>query len=139
MGMRLEVRLPFDEPTFLERSANFAGSYWRSRYFAVTGDWNCRVLVMPDELGATPSGDNPNVRCNRWQLRAALTYEHSHVRFLALWGGQRGDGPGGTGDFVADVQDGTARQPTAHFARRGVVKELVMLLPGASEPALLEP
>src|SRR6516164_5733952 len=33
-GARLELYIPFDEPTFLERSVDFAGGDWRARFLA---------------------------------------------------------------------------------------------------------
>src|SRR5271154_1753630 len=31
---RLEIYIPFEEPTFLEKSVDFANSDWRARFFA---------------------------------------------------------------------------------------------------------
>src|SRR6516225_1227979 len=33
-GSRLELYIPFDEPTFLKKSVDFADSDWRARFFA---------------------------------------------------------------------------------------------------------
>src|SRR5580693_873132 len=33
-GVRLEIFLPFEETTFLEKSVDFAGPEWRDRFFA---------------------------------------------------------------------------------------------------------
>src|SRR5690349_20577670 len=36
-GARLELYIPFEEPTFLETSVDFADRDWRARYFAAKG------------------------------------------------------------------------------------------------------
>lgn len=95
-GLRLEVRLPFDEPTFLRESVTFAGDQWRDRFYRVKTDPKTRLLVMPEELGPPPTGSNPYARNNLWQLYTALAWGPEKVRFLCLWNRQAGDGPGGT-------------------------------------------
>ena len=80
-GARLELRLAFDEPTFLQKSVAFAGDNWVERYFKVKSNDKTRIYVMPDELGptrktpirspATISG-NFTLRCPGDQRRCAL-------------------------------------------------------------------
>src|ERR1700730_645789 len=47
--MALELYIPFDEPTFLANSVDFADAGWRNRYFAAKS--KATLHVMPDELG----------------------------------------------------------------------------------------
>jgi hypothetical protein len=66
---RLELYIPFEEPTFLEKSVDFADRDWRARFFAVK---TRRVLYSaPRALEPTPEGDDPYERNNRWMLDAA--------------------------------------------------------------------
>jgi hypothetical protein len=101
---RLEVRIPFDEPTFLRDSVDFAGAEWRARYFAVKADARTRLLVMPEILGPTPPGTDPYERENQWLLDCALAHGADRVEFLFLWNGEGGDGPGGTRHMVAEIK-----------------------------------
>jgi hypothetical protein len=50
---------------------------------------------MPAELGPAPRDVNPFERLNQWLLSTALVNTHEQLRFLALWDGQKGEGPGG--------------------------------------------
>src|SRR5271166_1622553 len=48
---RLELYIPFEEPTFLEKSIDFADSDWRARFFAAKA--RGILHVAPRELGPT--------------------------------------------------------------------------------------
>jgi hypothetical protein len=102
--MRLEVRIPFDEPAFLQKSVAFAGENWVHRYFALKGNSRTRLLRMPDELGPLPKGENPFGRNNLWQLYSALAWGPEKVRFVCLWNRKGGDGPGGTEHMYETVK-----------------------------------
>lgn len=95
-GLRLEIRIPFDEPTFLKNSVTFAGESWRDRYDAVKNNRLTTLFMMPEELGLTPADANPYERNNLWMLYTALSMGPEKVRFICLWDGKGGDGPGGT-------------------------------------------
>jgi hypothetical protein len=95
-SLSLEIRIPFDEPTFLEKSVTFADESWGERFDQVKKHKNTRALVMPQELGPLPKGINPYARNNLWQLYTALAWGPEKVRFICLWNRQGGDGPGGT-------------------------------------------
>ncbi|HET8916547.1 MAG TPA: TRAFs-binding domain-containing protein [Candidatus Binatia bacterium] len=108
-GLRLELRIPFDEPTFLRNSVAFAPGNWTDRFYQVKGNPNTKLLVMPDELGPTPKEANPYARDNLWQLHAALSWGPDKVRFVCLWNRKGGDGPGGTGHMYETVQKYSGR------------------------------
>jgi len=59
LGLRSEIRIPFDERTFLKNSVSFAGEIWRDRYHAVKNDRLTTLFIMPEELGPTPADANP--------------------------------------------------------------------------------
>ena len=81
-GTTLELYIPFDEPTFLEESVDFAGANWRQRFFAAKA--KAALHVAPDELGPLPPGDNPYERNNMWMLEAAARFgpEKTHLHLL---------------------------------------------------------
>ena len=103
-GARLDLRLPFDEPTFLQKSVALAGDIWVERYFKVKSDDKTRIYVMPDELGPTPKDTNPYARNNLWQLYTSLSWGPDKVRFVCLWNRKGGDGVGGTQHMYETVQ-----------------------------------
>jgi hypothetical protein len=109
-GARLELYIPFDEPTFLENSVDFADSDWRARYFAVKA---AAVLhVAPNNLGPLREGEDPYERNNRWMLESALRFGADKVDFVCLWDGGGGDGPGGTRHMMDAVR---SRGGRAHW------------------------
>jgi len=115
-GARLQVMLPFAEPEFIERSILPAsnGEHWRERYFAVTATLAEAPRIMPEELGPLPAGGrgrtvNAFARCNLWLLHTALAWGVDKVRFVCLWNGGGGDGPGGTSHMYNEVKRRTGR------------------------------
>jgi len=76
-----------------------------------------RVLVVvvpsaPVELGEPPknSGEGyPYERCNLWLLYTALAGGVDKVRFVCLWNGGGGDGPGGTAHMYSEVERRTGQ------------------------------
>jgi tetratricopeptide (TPR) repeat protein len=110
-GVKCQVLLPFAEPEFVERSVRPSadGSRWCDRFYAVTANPLSSVRVMPDELGPVPGGVDPFERANLWLLRSALALGVSKVRFVTLWNGGGGDGPGGTSHMVSEVRRLTGR------------------------------
>ncbi len=110
-GVRVQLLLPLDEPEFIERSVlpSEDGEAWRERYFALKASLVDTPRVMPDELGPLPKGANAFERCNRWLLHTALAWGQEKVRFICLWDGGGGDGPGGTAHMYNEVKRRTGR------------------------------
>jgi hypothetical protein len=108
-GLHLEIRVPFDEPAFLKNSVTFADGNWRNRYYAVKNNRFSTLFVMPEELGPTPENANPYERNNLWQLYTALSMGPEKVRFICLWDGKGGDGPGGTKHMYDTVLEHSGR------------------------------
>jgi hypothetical protein len=102
-GLRLEPYIPFDEPTFLEKSVDFANRDWRARYFAVK--MHAVLHVASSELGQLREGEDPYERNNRWMLESAFRFGPGKVDFVCLWNGQGGDGPGGAGHMMDAVRN----------------------------------
>lgn len=109
LGLRLQIRIPFDEVTFLKNSVTFAGESWRDRYYAAKNNELTEVFVMPEKLGPTPEGENPYERNNLWQLSSALSMGAEKVRFICFWDGKGGDGPGGTKHMIDEIQKRSGR------------------------------
>jgi tetratricopeptide (TPR) repeat protein len=108
-GVKLEVRIPFDEPTFIRNSVAFAPGNWTNRFYQVKSNPDTKLLLMPDELGPTPKGADPYARDNLWQLYTALSWGPGKVRFICLWNRKGGDGPGGTEHMYETVQKYSGR------------------------------
>lgn len=110
-GVRLQLLLPLPEPEFIEasllRSAD--GVRWRERYYALKAALPEPPREMPAELGPLPPGANPYERCNLWLLYSMLAYGPDKARFVCLWDGGGGDGPGGTRHMVHEVKRRTGR------------------------------
>jgi hypothetical protein len=98
----LEIYIPFEEPTFLEKSVDFAKSDWRARFFAAKS--RSALHVAPLELGPLPEGENAYERENRWMLDAAMRFGPDKVELVCLWNGEGGDGPGGAQHMMEEVR-----------------------------------
>lgn len=103
-GCPVHLHLQFNEADFLQASVAFAGETWVDRYYAVKEHALTRIRLQPDELGPLPKGGNPYVRNNLWQLYTALAHGVDKVRFVGLWNGAGGSGPGGTENMVETVR-----------------------------------
>ncbi len=108
-GMRLELRLPFNEPEFVGKSVAFAGQTWVDLYYRVRSAPLTKVLLMPQELGSTPPSRDPYERANLWQLYSALAEGPERVRFIALWNGEQSGRPGGTDHMIEAVRKRSGR------------------------------
>ena len=105
--MRLEIYIPFEEPTFLANSVDFAGGNWHDRYLAVKS--KATLHIMPDELGPLPAGQNAYERNNQWMLEQAARFGGEKIAFISLWNGQGGDGPGGARHLMDEARRKTTR------------------------------
>jgi hypothetical protein len=98
----LEIYIPFEEPTFLEKSVDFADRDWRARFFAAKA--RAALHVAPLELGPTREGEDPYERNNRWMLDAVMRFGADKADFVCLWNGEGGDGPGGAQHMMEEVR-----------------------------------
>src|SRR5262245_55320417 len=83
-SVKLEFYLPFDEPTFLANSVDFADAQWRDRFFSAK--LHAVIHIAVDELG--PSIEDPYERNNLWMLESAMRFGPQKVDFICLWNGQ---------------------------------------------------
>jgi tetratricopeptide (TPR) repeat protein len=105
--LHLQIRIPFEEPTFLRKSVSFAGGIWQDKFYKVKNNPNTKLYVMPDEIGAPPKGVDAYARDNLWQLYTALSLRPENaperVHFICLWNRKEGDGRGGTKDMYEQI------------------------------------
>ena len=100
-GAALELHLPLPEATFISKSVAFdkasstVPDRWRERFFAVRNQRSVRTTVMP-ATGGSEASDGVFERCNLWMLERAFSFGADKVRFICVWNGEGGDGPGGT-------------------------------------------
>lgn len=106
-GTRLELYIPFDEPTFLKESVDFADAAWRERYFATKA--RADFHVAPDERGPLAPGENAYERNNMWMLESAARFGGERLVFICLWNGKGGDGPGGAKHLMDEARRKTER------------------------------
>jgi len=103
-GAALRLHLPLDEEAFISTSVDFKKPVssmpdrWRERFLAVKAHPSTRIAVLPPD----PSNESVFERCNTWMLERALALGASKVRFICVWNGDDGDGPGGT-DHMREV------------------------------------
>ena len=102
-GVPLRVYLAFDEPTFLEKSVNFADDRWTERYRAVVA--RAQRFIAPEVLGPLPDDVDPFERTNAWMLDEARRIAGVNVSFICVWNGEGGDGPGGTKHMIDVVRE----------------------------------
>ncbi|CAN5726623.1 hypothetical protein BH11PSE8_BH11PSE8_05810 [soil metagenome] len=98
-GVRLQLMLPLPEAEFIRRSLlpSADGHAWRARFAAV----RARLPSPPQVLQDDPASHHAAAtsvfeRCNEWLLGTAFASGQERVRFICLWDGGGGDGPGGT-------------------------------------------
>ncbi|HRD33673.1 MAG TPA: tetratricopeptide repeat protein [Rhodocyclaceae bacterium] len=110
-GVRCQILLPFDEPQFIQRSMlpSADGAAWKQRYLALKAGAAIVPRIMPVELGPLPEGVDPFERCNLWLLYSALAFGVDKVRFICLWNGGGGDGPGGAAHMYEEVKRRTGQ------------------------------
>ena len=111
-GVKVHWLQPFDEPEFIERSVVQSSESWRPRYLDAKAKLAAPIRSAPQELGEPPPNGAtgyPYERCNLWLLYTALACGPDKVRFVCLWNGGGGDGPGGTAHMYDEVKRRTGR------------------------------
>jgi len=102
-GVPVQLLLPLPEAEFIRRSILSVadGPAWRQRWLALRP----RLGPAPQVLVAGDGAAAGSVfeRCNEWLLASALAHGAGRLRFICLWDGGGGDGPGGTAHMVKEV------------------------------------
>ncbi len=111
-GVKVHWLQPFREPDFIQNSVVRCGEAWRTRYLDAKTELAGPIRAAPEELGEPKLNHTdgyPYERCNRWLLYTALACGVDKVRFICLWNGSGGDGPGGTAHMYNEVKRRTGR------------------------------
>jgi len=111
-GVKVHWLQPFREPDFIQKSVVQVDEAWRMRYLDARAKLAAPIRSAPDELGALPPSAEsgyPYERCNLWLLYTALACGVDKVRFVCLWNGGGGDGPGGTAHMYNEVKRRTGQ------------------------------
>lgn len=106
-GVKVQWLQPFYEPDFIVKSVVDCGEPWRQLYLDAKAKLAGPIRAAPEELGDPPPGSEPGYpyeRCNLWLLYTALALGLKKVRFICLWNGEGGDGPGGTEHLYNEVK-----------------------------------
>jgi hypothetical protein len=103
-GIAVQLYLPFEETLFLEKSVNFAGVEWTQRFQRVRAHQKTVLFVTPENPSHGGGADNPYARNNINMLYNAVAFGADKIRFIALWDGKAGDGPGGTKHMIESVR-----------------------------------
>jgi tetratricopeptide (TPR) repeat protein len=106
-GVKVQWLQPFREPEFIQNSVLPGGEGWRPRYLNARSQVAFPTRAAPDELGE--ASRDPYERCNLWLLYTALAWGVKKVRFICLWNGGGGDGPGGTAHMYTEVKRRTGQ------------------------------
>ena len=97
MGAEVWLLVALPDEQFVPLSVELPDTDWRDRFAALRR--RCPTRFQPDELGPAASAEEAFERNNDWMLDVAQSAA-PRLRALAVWDGARGDGPGGTWDFV---------------------------------------
>lgn len=112
-GVRVQWLQPLPEAEFVQRSVmpSTDGPAWSSRYYAAKARLSAEAppRCMTVELGPPPPGVDVWERGNLWLLQTALAHGPDKARFVCLWDGGGGDGPGGTRHMHDEVRRRTGR------------------------------
>lgn len=108
---RLYLAIPRDD--YVKESVASAGPEWVERFNQLHNKLDVHVLSDSDELPRWLQ-EKPNYsiwqRNNLWMLHNALADAGGeNVTLIALWNGEKGDGPGGTEDLVQKAKERGAK------------------------------
>lgn len=112
LGIPTRLLLALPKDSYIQESVAPAGGNWVERFDRLTEKLPVRVLSRSKELPTWLSEKKDYSiwqRNNLWMLHNALAAGAEDVTLIALWNGQEGDGPGGTGDLVERARQRQAR------------------------------
>ena len=109
-GAEVWLFISLDEADFLEQSVRVRGTDWEQRFIALREREGVKTFMQNDPASAAPSPDSaasPFARANIWMVETGKREAPSPDKLYAIlvWDEKpAGDGPGGTADFAARVQ-----------------------------------
>jgi hypothetical protein len=110
LGTQVHLFLPLPQAEFLARSVHLPGANWEDRYFKLFQNPQTSVFFLTDFLQENPRilsfTHNVFATNNLWIIHAMLPATRTAKLFAVLvWDEKnQGDGPGGTADFAAQIQ-----------------------------------
>jgi tetratricopeptide (TPR) repeat protein len=109
LGVPTTAYLAVPAELYVPQSVAPAGPEWVQRFWAIQTQTPsppvlARTLQTPAWLRHR-AGYSLWQRNNLWILNEALSTGARNVTLIALWNGQRGDGPGGTSDMISRAGD----------------------------------
>jgi tetratricopeptide repeat protein len=113
MGIPTRILLALPPGQYRQTSVEHAGAEWVDSFHKLIESHPVRVLAESKELPAWLQ-EKPDYdiwqRNNLWTLHNALARAGGeNVTVIALWNGEPGDGPGGTGDMVRKARERGAK------------------------------
>jgi len=108
LGIPTRLFLALPKGQFIEESVRPAGGNWCERFDRLLEKLPQRVFAESQELPAWLAEKADYgiwQRNNLWMLYNALAQGGDDVTLIALWNGEKGDGPGGTGDLVRRAKE----------------------------------
>ena len=113
LGIPTQLYLALPRGEYVTESVASAGPKWVDRFDRLHKKLPVRILSNSDELPRWLR-DKPNYslwqRNNLWMLHNALADAGGeNVALIALWNGEKGDGPGGTEDLVQKARERGAK------------------------------
>jgi len=111
ISTKICLALPPDK--YIAASVKPAGGDWEERFHKLGADaGEISVLAETADLQgwlSTKKDYDIWQRNNLWELCQALVQDAAHVSLIALWDGEKGDGPGGTEHMVRIARERDAR------------------------------
>jgi hypothetical protein len=107
-GAEVWLFISLDEEDFLEQSVRVRGTDWEQRFIALREREGVKTFTQNEQAAAPASAaSSPFARANIWMVETAKAQASSPDQLYAIlvWDEKpAGDGPGGTADFAARVQ-----------------------------------
>jgi hypothetical protein len=107
LGIETSLYLALPPDAFAAASVVRGGPDWVERYRRILARHEPVILAESEELPRWLRGKADYSiwqRNNLWMLFNALAKNPSSITLIALWNGEEGDGPGGTGDLVEQTK-----------------------------------
>ncbi len=113
LGIETKICLALPPDKYIAASVKPSGGDWEQRFHKLGADASgVPVLAQTAKFDGWLSGKRDYdiwQRNNLWELCYALVQDAAHVSLIALWDGQKGDGPGGTEHMVKIAREREAR------------------------------
>jgi len=113
LGVETKICLALPADQYIAASVKPSAGDWERRFFELgaAADDIPRLAEKSELEGwlATKRDYDIWQRNNLWELCHALVQDAAHVGLIALWDGQKGDGPGGTEHMVRIARERGAR------------------------------